>query len=99
MTRFNVAIGVTALALSPACGVLQSGPSDKEMGDMLLKHVDHVMHWMDKQPNIKYVTVSYNEMIKDAKDSIAKINQLLGGGLNTAGMAGVVDQQLYRQRK
>jgi hypothetical protein len=79
--------------------VKEGGPSDKEMGDMLLKHVDHVMHWMDKQPNIKYVTVSYNEMVKDAKDSITKINQLLGGTLNASAMATVVDQALYRQRK
>ncbi len=79
--------------------VKEGGPSDKEMGDMLLKHVDHVLHWMDKQPNIKYVTVSYNEMVKDAKDSIAKINQLLGGTLNVAAMSGVVDKALYRQRK
>lgn len=75
------------------------GPSDKEMGDMLLKHVDHVLRWVDKQPCMQLLEVDYNATLKNAAPHIAAINAFLGGNLDVAAMTAVVDKNLYRQRK
>lgn len=75
------------------------GPSDKEMGDMLLKHVDQVLRWVDKQPCMQLLEVDYNATLKNAAPHIAALNAFLGGNLNVAAMTAVVDKNLYRQRK
>ncbi|RIK64485.1 MAG: sulfotransferase family protein [Planctomycetota bacterium] len=75
------------------------GPSDKEMGDMLLKHVDQVLRWVDKQPCMQLLEVDYNATLKNAAPHIAAINAFLGGNLDVAAMTAVVDKNLYRQRK
>ena len=77
----------------------EGGPSEEKMRDLLLRHLDHVFAWLDRQKHVKYVTVNYNEMLKDPAEAIARINALLGGKLDTEAMARVVDQTLYRQRR
>lgn len=75
------------------------GPSDKDMGDMLLKHVDQVLKWVDKQPTMQLLEVDYNATLKNSAPHIAALNAFLGGNLNVAAMTAVVDKDLYRQRK
>lgn len=75
------------------------GPSDKEMGDMLLKHVDQVLKWVDQQPCMQLLEVDYNATLKNAAPHIAALNAFLGGQLDIAAMTAVVDKNLYRQRK
>ncbi len=77
----------------------EDGPSDAEMGDMLLKHLDHVMKWADKQDCMDCLAVDYNEMLKNVAPSIARLNEFLDGKLDIAKMSAVVDKNLYRQRK
>lgn len=79
--------------------IKESGPDDREMGDMLAKHVDQVLKWVDKQPCMELLEVDYNAMLKSAAPHIAAVNAFLGGNLNTAAMTAVVDKNLYRQRK
>jgi hypothetical protein len=43
--------------------------------------------------------MSYNDMLKDSAPHIARLNEFLGGGLDTAKMAEVVDVNLHRNRK
>lgn len=54
---------------------------------------------MDAQPNLKYIDIDYNSMLANPTPQIKEINQFLGGKLDEAAMLGVVDLQLYRQRK
>ena len=77
----------------------EGGPSDQEMGDMLSKHLEHVMGWANKQACMDCIEVNYNDMLASPTADIAKLNEFLGGSLNTEAMAGVVDKNLYRQRK
>jgi len=42
--------------------------------------------------------VNYNVMLKEPEDRIAAVNEFLGGDLDTAAMAAVVDKSLYRNR-
>jgi len=77
----------------------EGGPSDERMADIMLRHVDQVYGWMEKHPGLEFLTVSYNEMLVDPAPQIPKINGFLGGILDEAAMASVVDGSLYRQRK
>ncbi|MGH9042602.1 MAG: sulfotransferase [Acidimicrobiia bacterium] len=62
------------------------------------RHVDSLMAWIGRQPNFALLRVNYNEMVRDPQPRIDGVNRFLGGGLDTAAMAGVVDRALYRQR-
>lgn len=77
----------------------QDGPGDDEMGKMLGMHVQQVLKKMDEMDNVALVEIDYNEMLKNASDNIPRINEFLGGDLNTQAMAAIIDKSLYRQRK
>jgi hypothetical protein len=77
----------------------EDGISDDEMGKMLTMHVDQVLRKMESRDNVEMLCIDYNAMLAGAAASIARVNELLGGDLNTQAMAGAVDKSLYRQRK
>jgi hypothetical protein len=77
----------------------EEGVADAEMARILNTHVAQVLKWVAVQPNIVLLVADYNELLKDARLHIDRLSEFLGGGLNTAAMAKVVDQALYRQRK
>ncbi|HWL94590.1 MAG TPA: sulfotransferase family protein [Phycisphaerae bacterium] len=79
--------------------VKEGGPSDEEMGKLLLGHVDVVLKKMGSRADVDLIEVDYNAVMKGDQSSIPRINKLLGGGLNTQDMGAVVDKNLYRQRK
>lgn len=72
--------------------------SDDEIRRMFIVHLDHIVNWMNRQTCLDVVYVNYNRMLKDPTDAIERIDGLLGGGLDTRAMAGVIDPELYRQR-
>jgi len=74
-----------------------SVPDDK-MAAMFYKHVAQVESWLEAQPNIEVLYVSYNEVMKDSRPHAERINLFLGASLNVNEMAGVVDRALYRQQ-
>ena len=73
--------------------------SDQEMADLFGKHFSQVMSWVRQQKNIRYYEVSYNDILAEPEDQIEKVNQFLGGHLDTAAMLERIDPDLYRQRK
>ena len=73
--------------------------SDEEMGDLFSKHFDQVMEWIAEQKNLRYLEVSYNELLEAPEKEVASVNQFLGGKLDEAAMLAKIDPQLYRQRK
>jgi hypothetical protein len=77
----------------------EGGPSDEEMGQMLSKHLEHVMGWAKKQSCMDCIEVNYNDMLAAPAADIVRLNEFLGGSLDTAAMSAVVDKNLYRQRK
>jgi hypothetical protein len=54
--------------------------------------------WMEKQPNIRVLTVPYGALLDDPIDWASAISEFLGGGLDVAAMCAVVDARLYRHR-
>jgi hypothetical protein len=72
---------------------------DGEMATMFEKHLRRVYVWMDRQPNLTYLDVDYNTLLRgDPMPVIRRINDFLGGDLDEQKMATVIDPSLYRQR-
>jgi len=72
--------------------------SDAQMTELFERHLKQVYAWMEQQPNVEYMDVSYNEALADPIPTIERLQAFLGGDLDTAAMAAVVDPGLYRNR-
>lgn len=72
---------------------------DEKMKKIYQEHLKQVNAWIAKQPNIEVLYVNYNTMLGSPLESLQKVNEFLGGGMDVNVMAGVVDKELYRERK
>lgn len=72
---------------------------DEIISKLFEKHLRQVNEWVAQQSNVERLDVNYNEMLKNPAPFIAQINAFLGGSLDIAQMAQVVDPSLHRQRK
>lgn len=73
--------------------------ADEKMAKIYQEHLKQVNAWIAKQPNIEVLYVNYNNMVSDPFDSLHKVNEFLGGEMDVNTMAGVVNKELYRERK
>lgn len=73
--------------------------SDEELTRLYDKHLQQVNSWISSQPHVQRIDVHYNQLIENPAPEIDRINQFLGGSLDTEKMVAVIDPQLYRQRK
>jgi hypothetical protein len=72
---------------------------DEKMKKIYQEHLKQVNAWIAKQPNIEVLYVNYNTMLGDPLNSLQKVNHFLGGAMDVSAMAGVVNKNLYRERK
>lgn len=54
--------------------------------------------WVRPQAHFRVLYVSYNDVLQDPGATVRAVNEFLGGRLDTAAMARVVEPELYRQR-
>lgn len=73
--------------------------SDEELTDLFRKHLAQIQAWIDGQPNVEVIYVSYNDVMENSLEQSQRINHFLGDTLDVENMARVVDQALYRQRE
>ncbi|MFQ5617208.1 MAG: sulfotransferase domain-containing protein [Anaerolineales bacterium] len=73
--------------------------SDKEMTKLYEKHLTKVLGWLEEQKNFDVLHVNYNAALADPTPYIPKINAFLGNSPDVEKMAGVIDPNLYRQRR
>lgn len=73
-------------------------PDDK-MAQMFEGHLEKTYEWLGQQPTMDVLYVNYNEMVASPGEGISKVDDFLGGGLDTAAMSTVVDKDLYRNRR
>jgi len=73
--------------------------SDETMAALFQKHLREVNAWIDQQPNIEVIYISYNEVLENPVEQVKKIHQFLDSILNLESMMHVIDQRLYRQRR
>jgi hypothetical protein len=73
--------------------------SDEKLAEMYVKHLAKVEAWLRAQTNVSVLYVDYNAMLADPRVHIGQVGRFLGDQLDVEKMAGVIDPQLYRQRK
>ena len=71
---------------------------DAQMKVLFEKHVRGVEAWLAERRNVRTLYVHYSDMLGDPQPQIERVNAFLGGKLDTARMAEVVDPALYRNR-
>jgi hypothetical protein len=72
--------------------------ADEELAALFRRHLDRVKAWLDSQPNIDVIYVSYNRVLEAPRDEAGRIDAFLDRDLDVDNMVGVVDRRLYRQR-
>lgn len=75
------------------------GLGDDKLLEVFKAEIDKSNRWLAEQPNFEVLYINYNEMLQDPAPQVAKVNEFLGGSLDTGVMMGVVDRTLYRQRR
>jgi hypothetical protein len=70
---------------------------DDRMAAIFEQQLHSTAVWLRAQPNFAMLAVSHRDCIQTPADVAAGVNTFLGGGLNEAAMAGVVDPLLYRR--
>ncbi len=74
------------------------GIGDDEMAGMFHRHLEKVKNWLITRENFEVLFVNHHEAVTTPEAVAEKVNVFLGGRLDEARMAGVVDAKLYRQR-
>jgi hypothetical protein len=72
---------------------------DERMAAMYERHLAKIDEWLAAQPNIRVLYVRYNDILAGPAETARAVNEFLGGSLDEAAMIGVVDKELYRQRR
>lgn len=73
--------------------------SDEKLAELYENHLKGIETWLEHQPNMSALYVSYNRILRDPLPDLNRITQFLGGNLDTKMMLQVVDQNLYRERQ
>ena len=73
--------------------------SDEHLAEMYAKHLAKVKTWVNEQSNFSVLYLDYNGILADPQTQSSKINHFLDDSLDSQKMAGIVDPDLYRQRK
>ncbi len=55
--------------------------------------------WLKKQASFEVLSVNYADAIADPQEVATRVNEFLGGTLDSKAMASAVDPELYRSRK
>jgi hypothetical protein len=71
---------------------------DAQMVKIYQRELANLESWIQKQSNFSKLDVSYNELMKNPASQISQIANFLGGNLDQAAMANVIDVNLYRNR-
>lgn len=73
------------------------GPINREEEKPLLEKLNRVIiKMMDDREDIDYIIVKYNDVIRNPRKEIERVNEFLGGMLNVDEAVKAVDPRLYR---
>jgi hypothetical protein len=73
--------------------------NDDELGQVFMKHLVQVEHWLAEKRNFEVVYLDYKDVINNTKSNLMKLSQGLDIRLDIGPMLNVPDLGLYRQRK
>ncbi|NPA76058.1 MAG: sulfotransferase [Euryarchaeota archaeon] len=63
------------------------------------EHLNNLALKILKERGIEYITVNYNDVVKNPRAEIERVNEFLGGVLDVDSAVKAVDPKLYRNRK
>jgi hypothetical protein len=63
------------------------------------KHLKEIREWLGSQPNVEVLYVNHRDAVTHTAVEVKRINDFLGGGLDTARMIAIIKPSLYRERK
>jgi hypothetical protein len=69
------------------------------MAEAYRNHLAAVKIMVRKRPNFEMLEFRYDEAVADPRKAARAVNAFLGGTLDETAMVGVVDAELYRNRK
>jgi len=72
---------------------------DARMADLFRRQIEEFRQWVAGRPNFSVLYVHYRDMVDRPAEQAKRVNQFLGGDLDTRAMAAVVDPTLYRNRR
>jgi hypothetical protein len=71
----------------------------ESMAEAYRNHLAAVKIMVRKRPNFEMLEFRYDEAVADPRKAARAVNTFLGGRLDETAMVGVVDAELYRNRK
>jgi hypothetical protein len=71
---------------------------DAEMTRLFAQHLAKVTGWLEAQPNVDLLYVSYNDVLADPEAQAQRVSHFFWGKLDAAAMVDVIDPELYRNR-
>jgi hypothetical protein len=80
-------------------GVSDDQVPDGKLAELYENHLTKVETWLDQQPNMTVLYMSYNQILRDPEPNLSQIVQFLGGNIDPKVMIQVVDRALYRERR
>jgi len=69
-----------------------------EMKRIFLRDLDDKMDWLRACEHIEVLFVSYNRLLEDPQEQVARVEAFLGGSASAQSMLKVIDKKLYRNR-
>lgn len=76
----------------------ESEPADAQLLQSFQQHLFETKRWLMEQPNMQTLLVQHRELMENALAQAKRINDFLGGELDVAAMAQVIDPNLYRNQ-
>ena len=72
--------------------------SDERLKELFLAELDKFDRWIAEQKNFSIIEVDYSDMVASPATQCKRINEFLGGVLDSDRAAAAVDPSLYRNR-
>lgn len=73
---------------------------DAKMAALYEKHLKQTEAWMERESNLSFLYVNYNQMMANPAEHVSRVSAFLGNdSLDTGAMVAVIDPALYRQQR
>jgi hypothetical protein len=72
---------------------------DAQMAVLFERHIRQIEQWLSTQSNMQVLYLHYSDILAEPLAQIERINDFLGGRLNSERMIEAIDPNLYRNRQ
>lgn len=79
-------------------GKISHPQEDEKLILLFQKHLKEINSWLKKQPNIDYLEINYNLLIKNPLPQLKKLIRFLNLNTSPQKLTSTIDPSLYRQR-